>query len=152
MGPVGLVKTTFVIFPFRAKDANMRPMIVCELDGDDEIRLSSLILGMQTDKYIESFERTNLCSGKWNLHVAKKRAHEFTSYGGTLILLGSKVARAFEFRPFEPFTVHDDGGKTLILPHPSGLNRLWNEPGAITRARGLVSHLCPEVADHIGQE
>lgn len=34
---------------------------------------------------------------------------------------------------------------TLVsLPHPSGRNRIWNDPSNFTRARALLAHVCPE--------
>lgn len=77
-------------------------------------------------------------------------AAELRTWKGPLVLLGAKVARAFEFNPFEPFTVAD-GGKTLVLPHPSGLCRMWNEAGTVERARALVAQVCPSVVEYLGK-
>lgn len=57
-------------------------------------------------------------------------------------LLGAKVTRAFGFG-FQPFTAWRHyllGSHTtyVCLPHPSGLCRAWNEPGAYARARGAL--------------
>src|SRR5438552_4023849 len=106
-------------------------------DGCAGHRLCCHILGMHRKSYLEAFERRNLCWGRWSMAEAYRRAAELRLHRGPLILLGSKVARAFEFVPFEPFTTAD-AGRTLVLPHPSGLCRMWNEPGAVERARGLV--------------
>lgn len=118
-------------------------------------RLCSLILGMQTSKYLLLFNRANLCDGPWSMPKARIRARQLwedpaTRPPGKLILLGSKVCKAFEtaFTPFEII----EGGSILILPHPSGLNRLWNEPGIIERARAAVVDIYPEVLPFVGLE
>jgi hypothetical protein len=118
-------------------------------DGCSGHRLCTLILGMPRSKYLEVFARTNLCSGPWLMAEAYENAQKLRVWKAPIILFGSKVSLAFEFRPFEPFTVAD-GGKTLVLPHPSGLCRMWSEPGAIERARALVAEVVPEVAHLLG--
>lgn len=62
------------------------------------------------------------------------------------VLLGARVAAAFGIHPFIPFTVFtadkrapDCAGRPIIvLPHPSGLNRLWSDPSAVPRARAIL--------------
>lgn len=115
-------------------------------DGCSGHNLCHKVLGMYRKDYLEAFERANLCPHHWDMRAARRRAQELRTYKGILILLGSKVARAFEFNPFEPFTIQD-GGKTLILPHPSGLCRYWDDLGNIYWARKLVAQVAPQVAD-----
>lgn len=112
-------------------------------DGCSGHRLCCLILGMHRHDYLSAFERANLCVGKWSLKAARL---ETQKYSGRLILLGSKVASAFGY-PFSPFRRY---GHHLILPHPSGLCRLWNEPMAFASAMIAVSELAPELKDLIG--
>jgi hypothetical protein len=119
-------------------------------DGCSGHRLCGLVLGMSRRDYLDAFERRNLCVGKWRMRVARASAQALRTWPAPLILLGAKVARAFEFDPFEPWTL-GDGGKTVILPHPSGLCRLWNEPGAFTRAQLLVVAACPELVGIVGK-
>ncbi len=116
-------------------------------DGCSGHRLCSLILGMHRKTYLESFDRVNLCDGKWSMPAARKRAQELFTYKGKIIALGAKVARAFEFNPFEPFVI---SSHILVLPHPSGLCRLWHEPGAFEKARLRVAELCPELMASLG--
>lgn len=118
-------------------------------DGCSGHRLCRLVLGMTRRAYLDSFERVNLCEGRWSMYEASKRMQEYRTHGAAIILLGAKVSAAFEITPYQPFTLHD-GGKTLVLPHPSGLCRLWNEPRAFERARGLVARVAPEVAHLLG--
>jgi hypothetical protein len=56
---------------------------------------------------------------------------------GPIVLLGRKVSASFELA-FEPFALR---GRLLVLPHPSGLNRMWDAPGVRTRARTVVRAL-----------
>jgi hypothetical protein len=44
-----------------------------------------------------------------------------------LVLLGAKVARCFGL-PWRPLARYEwTGGEALVVPHPSGVNRWWNE-------------------------
>lgn len=102
-----------------------------------------LILGLEDNEYLDKFDRVNLSEGRWSLRTARLRANAIL--GGeprsALVLLGAKVCSAFSL-PFWPFTVQrsacawDEGGVPVaVLPHPSGLSRLWNVEGADERAR-----------------
>lgn len=119
-------------------------------DGCAGHRLCCVILGMRRADYLREFARTNLCVGRWSMREARDRAiDELRVHRGPLILLGARVARAFEFDPWRPFTLAD-GGKTLLLPHPSGRCRLWNVDGAAARARAMVAGACPGIAHLLG--
>ncbi len=106
-------------------------------------RLCHKVLGLETDAYLRGFDRVNLCTGKWTAAEARERAAYLTDVHGPggLVLLGAKVTRAFglEFRPFSLATLPT--GVAAIIPHPSGLSRAWNEPGAFERARAVVTEL-----------
>ena len=119
-------------------------------EGSAGERLCCLIFGMYRKDYLREFERCNLCADKWSMAEARWRAAELRTWKGPLLLFGAKVARAFGFDPFGPFTVAD-GGKTLVLPHPSGLCRMWNDPDAVPRARVLVAEVCPGVVEYLGK-
>lgn len=59
----------------------------------------------------------------------------------TIILLGRQVADAFKAnKPFFSLTVIS-GVQTLLLPHPSGRCRIWNDPKSVLRARAAVNAL-----------
>ncbi len=119
-------------------------------EGCSGHRLCCLILGMERAVYLEVFDRQNLCPSRWDMRAARKRAQELRTYKGPLILFGAKVARAFEFDPFEPFTIAD-GGKTLVLPHPSGLSQFWHLQDAIPKTRLLMAQIVPEIAHLLGE-
>lgn len=142
----------------------MKPLLVGEMNpygaepdfalypsppGCSGYRLCRLVLRMDPDAYLEAFDRANLCAGKWSTPKAAARAREIfearnsSSEEGAVVMLGAKVAAAFLFQ-FRPFTVV---GRYVCLPHPSGLSRAWNAPGAFDLARatleraGVTQHL-----------
>lgn len=103
-------------------------------------RLCRLILGLPAREYLRRFDRVNLCSGAWDAKEARRVAGAASWNDierGPVVLLGSKVCAAFGLR-FEPFTLGPDCRELVILPHPSGLCRLWAVPGAIERARAVL--------------
>jgi len=103
-------------------------------------RLCRLVLRMEPDAYLDAFDRVNLCVGRWSSPAARRRAREifegrnFSNEEGAVVMLGAKVTGAFLF-PFRPFTVT---GRYVCLPHPSGLSRAWNAPGAFELARSTL--------------
>lgn len=110
-------------------------------DGCSGDRLARQILGMSREHYLEVFDRVNLCGGGWSKWLADMSAARLASEGRRLILLGSKVSGSFGFA-FEPFSKPVRG--VLIMPHPSGRCRLWNDGVNIQRAREAVSEFVPE--------
>lgn len=124
-------------------------------DGCSGHRLCCLIFGMRRTDYLREFERANLVAGRWSMPAARAAADELLERRGcTFILLGSKVAAAFG-KKFAPFTVSRymarDDMLLAMLPHPSGLCRLWNVPGAVAQARHLVVTVYPQLAPLIGR-
>lgn len=98
------------------------------------------ILGLSAREYLRWFDRRNLCRGPWSLTVARVEADQILRIGGyeRIVLLGAKVSKAFGV-DYLPFTsAWKQRSQLLILPHPSGLNRKWNEPGSEERARALL--------------
>lgn len=116
-------------------------------EGCSGHRLCCLILGMRRQAYLDCFERVNLCSGYWSMPKAMVRARQLRKDAGRLILCGAKVARAFCLE-YEPFNLVDS--RFLILPHPSGMCRAWNDPESIQAARGYMKMVYPEIAELIG--
>jgi hypothetical protein len=121
-------------------------------------RLCRLVMQLDPDDYLERFDRANLCARAWKMTEARARAAELaTEYVDVpVVLLGAKVCRAFEVA-FDPFSFVDAVNRVwrtdasgapeapiertpqyVILPHPSGLSRLWNAPGAYDRARAAL--------------
>lgn len=91
------------------------------------------IAGLTASEYLVVFDRVNLCRGEWSAREAESKAYEIKMlWRHTLVvLLGRKVCEAFGL-PYEPFR---SIGRYLVLPHPSGRCRTWNDPENIDRAR-----------------
>ena len=114
-------------------------------------RLCHEILQLSTKEYIKTFDRVNLCSEKWSLKEARGKAFDLLVTRGVgqhdhFVLFGSKVCKAFnqEFKPFESVIFPTGPAREVlltILPHPSGRNRIWNEPGSIEKAREMLHRL-----------
>ena len=140
-------------------------------EGCSGHRLQSLILGVREEVY-QSIWRTNLCVGKWSTPDAKRRARDILegiegAPWTTIVLLGAKVAKAFEF-PLPAFShtivrrlpdrvVHEvrrasegDGvgeneAHMIYLPHPSGRNLIWNNHNRRNDARKILSETDPQI-------
>ena len=108
-------------------------------------------LGLRRATYLgERVRRINLCQGKWDGTEARARTRgikffDASSYDA-VVILGAKVRDAFGFNDrdfFEAFTtVHPGNGATsnyVVLPHPSGRSRPWNDPEARQKARDLLA-------------
>jgi hypothetical protein len=119
--------------------------LYCEPPNSAGGRLCRKVLGLTPDEYLSRFDRVNLCSRKWRIADARSRASELRidRPGGVFVLLGAKVASAFGwgFRPFGVSEIlhHSRWQRFVMLPHPSGRCRLWNEPGAFARALSVLA-------------
>jgi hypothetical protein len=122
-------------------------------------RLCRVILGMTKRDYLRAFRRLNLLRQlKWSAPAAREAADGILCERGDadqLVLLGSKVFGAFAHAlpqgwRWQPFTTAG-GGRLLLLPHPSGRCRLWNEPGAVERARRAIGELAPHLQPLLGR-
>lgn len=118
-----------------------------------------LHLGLTDRQYLDLFDRANLCVGRWSAGAARDKAWELFGEGYRLgrpaiILLGRKVTDAFRGSIIkdaysnameacaEPFRVLDAvAPKIVLLPHPSGRSRAWNDPMARDKARALLREL-----------
>ena len=103
-------------------------------------RLCRQVLGLTRVQYLRRFERANLCTAKWDLKSARECASLLLEFHrGPVVLLGAKVAKAFGVG-YLPFAIAPAAGdrKVLVLPHPSGLCRAWNEGGSFEKARRAV--------------
>lgn len=123
-------------------------------------RLCRLVLGLHERTYMQ-LHRANLCTERWTIKSARERAKKLLLDGPSrpwklVVALGAKVAGAFwdacfddyDYSPIRFETV-DFGlhypGEVLYLPHPSGLNRDWNDPSMPGRCRNVLEQLAPQV-------
>lgn len=106
------------------------------------------ILGLSRPRY-RALTRYNLCEGQWDLEEARGQAQVILHdhRGDVLVLLGRKVASAFRHRHARLLSIVDEVGHApwVILPHPSGLNRLWNDGETERRTIALLREVAPEV-------
>lgn len=127
--------------------ADPRYALYHEPRGATGDRLCRLIMGLSGKEYIRRFDRVNLCAGKWSIVAARTAARglsDVVEQRPAVVLLGRKVCDAFGLA-YDPFSIlrgREGGGiwrtTVVLLPHPSGLNRIWNEPGSIARARAAL--------------
>ena len=117
---------TFALYPYPERAS-----------GD---RLCRLVMGLEPREYLRRFDRVNLCPEKWSAPLSRINAQRIRAGDHErFVLLGTKVADAFGFKKVEPFGYAVEGDKSFaLLPHPSGLCREWNKPGAFDRARGVL--------------
>lgn len=99
------------------------------------------ILHLRRGHYLRCYERANLLSGeKWSIGVAREAASVLLRASGSrrLVLLGARVSAAFGI-PYLPFNARPVPSHpkviALVLPHPSGRCRTWNDPKARSLAR-----------------
>lgn len=104
------------------------------------------IFGLSKRNYLD-LSRMNLCDGPWSRVEARLRAQEIRldPEHDVIVTLGRKVARAFFLHSTFFRIVDERATKFVVLPHPSGLCRVWNEPGAAKRARDVMRSVAPGV-------
>lgn len=99
------------------------------------------ILGITKRKYLEIFERLDLCGERWSIRVARAAAEQVIAAAPpAVIMCGAKVSQAFGVK-YHPCTVHDFGYQRTILvciPHPSGLSRAWHDPAMAGNVRAIL--------------
>jgi len=85
----------------------------------------------------DAFDRRNAAIAARNIKIGFRMSSRPFS-----ILLGRNVAEAFGFE-YRPLGVqrHHELGHLVFLPHPSGINRWWNEPENVWRAKKLLRRL-----------
>jgi uracil-DNA glycosylase len=130
----------------------VKPLIVGEAPSKNEHvprpisgrigRRLAACAGMTLERFLASFDRVNLLEVRQD---TKEKGFEFDvkaalasarmlrdmmffKHRPAILLLGTRVARAFEVKAnyFDEFTLCD--AKAYMLPHPSGINRWWNDP------------------------
>lgn len=138
---------------------DQRFALYCEPRGSAGERLCRLVLGLEPRQYLRAFERRNTLVGStWSAPKAREGAATTfaeTAPGDTVVLFGKRVWDAWfpllqlapEAREWQPYRTHvgPESRTFASLPHPSGLSRAWNEPGAFLRAREVVLLAAPQL-------
>ncbi len=97
--------------------------------------------------YLRHTERINVFMDpvpRWPAKLARVRAQELMTEleGRTIVLCGARVAEAFGLADAQLFTwLHEDWANVAKIPHPSGSNRLWNDPAVRVQAREFLGRL-----------
>lgn len=109
------------------------------------------IAGWDWDTYLAVTDRRNLFDTPmpaWLSDVARSRALVLAPdiEGHRILLLGARVARAFGVAAEPPYAwfwqrVGYPDLRLARIPHPSGLNRVWNDPAERARARAFLEKL-----------
>jgi uracil-DNA glycosylase len=145
------------------KNVNGKPLLVGQApgpSGDNSRPLSGRIgkrlaqlMGVSFDAYLSTFDRINLLASfpgksdgkgdKFPLHEAREIA-SLLDLGGRpfVLLMGRGVARAFGMigTPWlEWFELR--GANVAVVPHPSGVNRWWNDAKNEAEARSFLASL-----------
>lgn len=108
-------------------------------------RLAALC-GLELQDYRRAFARANVLE-RWPGRLAKGDAFDLPAarqraallrrrfVGGRLVvLLGRRTARAFGLDSAYFLPQRVACANVVVLPHPSGVNRWWNEPKNLARA------------------
>lgn len=105
------------------------------------------VAGISRTRYLRAFERMNLLpawpgkSGKGDafpIEEARQKAAEIDMTGRVVVVCGQRAATAFGIKAAFLERVEQQGAVFYILPHPSGLNRWWNDLENRRRAGRLV--------------
>jgi len=113
--------------------------------------------------YMNSFERLNLVDGHaWSAGAARANREAVLTRlrGRTAVLLGRAVWQALALPPTAPGLsvrpMEIRGGDACVegewfyLPHPSGLNRWYNDPENVDLAATLLAKLYTEYRSEVG--
>lgn len=105
-------------------------------------RMASFVMGLDDRAYLEGFDRIDLCHPRWSIvkaRVVAARLLAERTEDEVIVLCGVKVATAFRV-PTDPFELHRAPRQPalVVLPHPSGLCRVWHQPDAVARARAVL--------------
>ena len=103
------------------------------------------IVGLRAHTY-SYLDKRNLCVGRWSMPVARAAAEEILGEGpACVVTLGRKVADAFGYRGGLFAVDRRRDTAVVAIPHPSGLCREWNRPGAQEAVRTLLRAHAPSV-------
>jgi uracil-DNA glycosylase len=134
-----------------APSKNEDPARIVPIGGRIGRRLADCC-GLSLEDFLNHFDRMNLLDARqdtkekgfeFDVAAAMRRAtmlrSEWTS-PRIVILLGSRVQQAFRFGQYPPFwpIALLNGVTVYVMPHPSGVNRWWNDLDNVLRASGFM--------------
>lgn len=110
-------------------------------------RMCRVILGVSVADYLSSFDRVNLCDGRWDATAAREKASELLATRSRVVALGRKAGAALGVGRLRIF---QQSGSVLLLPHPSSRCRVWNRSDSVARARAALARFAPELSRLVG--
>ena len=140
----------------------MKPLIVGMAPGHGDSskpiegrigRHLAQLSGMPYEEFLERTERVNLVEhdvprGSWPTEEARARAKVLVQLfvpKRIVLLLGRPVAQAFGLGALDYFSPtrasllgSSSPAIVYVVPHPSGLNRWWNDPANVAQARRFL--------------
>lgn len=123
---------------------------LAELAGVDERVLADLFTFRNVLDYYPG-PRDGSAGDAFPMDEARASARELMEdwvWGDTVLFAGWNVARAFEFKTTSYYTWSEElvqGVHCVVVPHPSGLNRYWNERKNRVRAQGFWRQAVHEI-------
>lgn len=141
----------------------MKPLIIGEAPSKNEEvpqpiagrvgRRLADCAGMTLEDFLTHFQRTNLLQVRQDTALGFEFDHAQASLnamqirgsfrGGLIVLLlGHRVARAFGLTHADYFVQYDiDHAEVRVLPHPSAVNRWWNDPENYKQACDFMQNI-----------
>jgi len=115
--------------------------------------------GLTLEEYLTTYERLNLLPNPISWYVNPRIALRLEAQimmeslrGKTCILLGAKVAHAFNFSSQPLVWQRRFSLRVAVVPHPSGRNRFYNDKNSAERVRAFLTELCATAARKTLQE
>jgi hypothetical protein len=111
------------------------------------------LCGLTKEEYLDAFERVNILDawpgkcGKGDafpLAETRRNAALITAdiRNERVVLLGKSVARSFGIKANVLKWFRFGAGRAIVLPHPSGVNRWYNDENNVIAARRIMRRLC----------
>lgn len=102
--------------------------------------------GISDREFIRSFDRMNMLNlPEWSMTLARQNRELIMPklMGREVVVVGYDTFRAMEFPPPpRPFLWGKVSGiRYCLMPHPSGLNRMYNDPATVMTACLLLAEL-----------
>jgi len=145
----------------------VKPLLIGEAPSKNEVTETPLegrvgrrlaeLAGLSYAAYLEHFDRVNLLHVRqdtkekgfeFDLAAAREEAKRLRQSGvlrdRPVVLLGHRVADAFGVRLTMKYfhgCPSGQGGMLWLMPHPSGLNRWYNDPDNVKEASGFLRGL-----------
>lgn len=108
-----------------------------------DVELSEFLAGTERRNVLQDWPGPQGKGGAFPMYRARREAQDMRMVllGRRVVLLGSRVATAFGLARLGVLRWHvigHDGAGYAVLPHPSGVNRWYNNPDNMEAARAFL--------------